>query len=279
MKKFILLFLTIPLLYVFPDVINNLYFYSEINWSELYIKTSISEKLPPLIQEINGKQKVISLTEARKQARIKASTKAESYLYHSIENIILDHRYTIREKLDSNQSFRQYFQVIQNPDNYETDTVYKDNLASVEIIQKITGKYGILAHIDYNIGDDAFPQFSGDTEPEDYTGVIIDARNIDLAPGLLPALLTENGLEVYSYRYVNKRYMINNGLAIYMNDPKKALKHKRAGTSPYYIKALSVSGKYGINPVISYKDARIMLSSDKTRDALKKCNLIILLKK
>ena len=66
---------------------------------------------------------------------------------------------------------------------------------------------------------------------------------------------------------------------MYMSDPVQAMKDKRVGENPYFILATNVTGKNKTKLTIPTKEAMKILSSKETKKNLKKCKVIILLRR
>ncbi len=94
-----------------------------------------------------------------------------------------------------------------------------------------------------------------------YSGVIIDARRIDLKPSLFPRVLDEEGREVYGPSFVDQEEMVKSGIVQYtlsLNSPEL---RDRVGDSFILISPLRTEGKYKCDVVISSQDARRIHSS------------------
>ncbi|MEO0098000.1 MAG: hypothetical protein ABIK99_02560 [candidate division WOR-3 bacterium] len=109
-----------------------------------------------------------------------------------------------------------------------------------------------------------------------YTGVIIDARNLELKPCLFLRILDEEGREVYGPSFVEREELIEKGMVEYQKSINLAYGSERAGNAPIFIPALRVTGKHRCNLVISNSDARKLHSSSLGLKALRRCRVIIL---
>lgn len=84
-----------------------------------------------------------------------------------------------------------------------------------------------------------------------YTGLVIDARGMEVRPALVPRILTEDGLEAYSQSYVLAKYRQKEGIAAYVSDPVAAKTHPKVTANPLYVKALRPAGNSHTDLVIS----------------------------
>ncbi len=119
-----------------------------------------------------------------------------------------------------------------------------------------------------------FPVIDDTPVKTDYTSLIVDGRGLGLQPMLFPSVYNEDGLEIFGRIYIDSRYASRYGMASYCYTEDEARAGKRAGRTPYFSVALkNLNGC----PVISQRDARRILGSDRTRNNLKKCKVIFIL--
>lgn len=88
-----------------------------------------------------------------------------------------------------------------------------------------------------------------------YTGVVIDARNINLTPALCPVVYDSNGVGVYGTFMVSRSVAVNSGVAAYSTTDEWVVLRNRVGESPLVINA--VSKATDTDPVISARDAML----------------------
>ncbi|MCB1160642.1 MAG: hypothetical protein KDK45_24290, partial [Leptospiraceae bacterium] len=210
------------------------------------------------------------LNKARENVKIK--------LYRLIENLQLDDKYSILDKLHADEKFRINFNQIHTQDVGFYSVSYKNNYATVDSYIPILGKRGIMNFVALEMGTEDFPVFQEAKYPVKYTGLIVDARHLKGAkPSLFPRIKTDDGLDIYSQYLVNRDYAIEQGLALFQIDPMHAMEDKRVGNKPYFVVANSVSGEVKTNFSIATVDAVKLLSHPETRKNLKMCKVIILL--
>jgi hypothetical protein len=132
----------------------------------------------------------------------------------------------------------------------------------------------IIAALPYEFPGREFPKRDDAKIRTDYTSLVIDGRGLPIVPMLFPSVFNEHGLEIYGRALVFGRYAARTGMVAYCRNEDEAMKHRRAGSRPYYTVALrSLNGC----PVISDRDARRILGSPATTEQLKKCGVIIIL--
>jgi hypothetical protein len=111
-----------------------------------------------------------------------------------------------------------------------------------------------------------------------YTGLIVDALELDARPCMSPKILNEEGKEVYGSAFVKKEFAIKFGMAGYSNSIEKALKiTDRIGNNPVLVKGLKAVGPQKTDIVISNKDASKLEELKKDLSFLQNCRVIIVI--
>ena len=111
-------------------------------------------------------------------------------------------------------------------------------------------------------------------EMNEYTGIVIDCRQISFAPSLFPRILSDLGEEIYSVNFADPRYVIDVGLVLYStSDPYN---NSRVGYNPLRIQAMSAAGSKMHDIKISSFDARRIHGSKKNLALLKECRVAII---
>lgn len=108
-----------------------------------------------------------------------------------------------------------------------------------------------------------------------YTGLIVDARGLGVEPVLTPALVSEQGHDVYSPVFISREFAVQNGVCKYFCGMEPALKDKRIGNHPLIIKGLRREGKQNTAIVISMSDYRVLEKATERHTFLKECRVII----
>jgi hypothetical protein len=112
-------------------------------------------------------------------------------------------------------------------------------------------------------------------ETVEYTGVIIDCRNLKLSPSLFPKIYNDQGQEVYSINFCDPGMVIENGLVLYTTS--EPFNETRIGYNPLRVQALGVSGANLTDIRISSYDARRMHGSKQNLNLLKECRIAIII--
>ncbi len=108
-----------------------------------------------------------------------------------------------------------------------------------------------------------------------YTGLIIDARGVNINPSLSIKIFDEKNEEVYGPQFVSREYAVQVGMCGYLRDIEKAKFHERVRYMPLIIKALRSAGHGKSDIVISNGDALKLKSSSKHLSFMKQCHVLI----
>lgn len=260
------------------------FFDTVMNWSAMQISLNVSEKLPRVIIDVDdpeyGKENTaFNISEARNKSLLNAKEKTKIHFVRSIESLRLNEDFTIIEKVNKDEKFRERFNEFFLNESSELKVKYIQDEVKVESLTKLLGSKGLLNYLNIEYDTEKFPEFQEIPVPETYTGLIIDARHLDANPALFPRIFTDKGLEIYSINLVNKNFAIDNGFVIYMSDPIKAMKHSRVGENPYVVVATNVIGKNKTGYTIPTREAMKILATKDSKKNLKKCRVIIVLRK
>jgi hypothetical protein len=112
--------------------------------------------------------------------------------------------------------------------------------------------------------------------PVIYTGVLIDARNIDLNPALFPRILNEDGRVVYGPEFLISTFAAQRGSVGYYDQMMPAQNDDRVGLNPIRINALRASGRDSTDLIISDADALRLHGSLENLKLLERCRVVIL---
>ncbi|MFH2012706.1 MAG: hypothetical protein ABIJ37_08425 [Pseudomonadota bacterium] len=111
----------------------------------------------------------------------------------------------------------------------------------------------------------------------DYTGLVIDARELKLKPALIPRILESSGKEIYHTGVASPEKAAENGVALYSRDLTAAQTNPRVTNNPITLKAACVGDKSPSDIVISDKDTEILKAIIKQKDFLKECRVMIVI--
>ena len=110
-----------------------------------------------------------------------------------------------------------------------------------------------------------------------YTGLIIDARGLELEPALYPTIVSEQGNEIYSSLFISREFAVQYGVCTYICSMDKAIREKRIGPHPLIFKALRKSSDENASVVISMADTKQIEKATERHIFLKECRVIIVM--
>ncbi len=164
--------------------------------------------------------------------------------------------------------------------NYELvgDPVYReDGSIEVTVQMRLDGQGQFLDTVlpantgSARLGLKSVPEVPGGV----YTGLIVDARGLDVQPAISPRLLTTGGDVVFGNRYVDREWAIRYGMTGYASDVQEARRDERVAPNPLVIRAKAVSGETQTDLIIEDQDALLLQAVDKHLTFLQQCRVIL----
>ena len=113
------------------------------------------------------------------------------------------------------------------------------------------------------------------TSRQSFTGLVVDARGLDIKPALVPKIIDENDQEVYGSAFVSREYAVQQGMSGYGKNLEKTIHNRRVADHPLVVKGLKTAGSNHSEIVISNTDAAKLRSSSESLSFLKKCRVMI----
>ncbi|MDU2063332.1 MAG: LPP20 family lipoprotein [Sporomusaceae bacterium] len=114
--------------------------------------------------------------------------------------------------------------------------------------------------------------------PANYTGLIVDARGLDLDPVMAPKVFDQSGRVIYGNQYVDANTQVSRGLADYAfteEDLQAAANgQSRAGTNPFVIRAVGLRDN-NRNIVISNEDGDRILAANAASGFIQKSAVVL----
>lgn len=113
----------------------------------------------------------------------------------------------------------------------------------------------------------------------DYTGLIVDARGLNVRPSMLPRILRADGSVLYGKANVDPEVVIEKGMAAYVKNLESALQNSRAGKKPLIVRAIGVyrQAVSSSDVVLSKKDADKLVVEDQRSGFLQKLNVVLVI--
>ncbi len=110
-----------------------------------------------------------------------------------------------------------------------------------------------------------------------YTGLLVDARGLDLRPGLAPRILDAEGRVVFTGAGADAGYAASMGIAGYLCDWDQALVSDRFGAqtrNPLIVKAVAAAGNNRTDAVVSDEDRVRIAMADAVTGFLRQCRVV-----
>lgn len=108
-----------------------------------------------------------------------------------------------------------------------------------------------------------------------YTGVIIDADDMDLEATFSPVIYDTNGRVIYGMANIDPDFAIKHGMVSYAQNVATARSLARVGTNPLVIKAVAVRGGKNsandVNVVVTPEDGDLILLANAKSGMLEQC--------
>jgi len=108
-----------------------------------------------------------------------------------------------------------------------------------------------------------------------YTGLIVDARGVEVRPALAPKIVDEDLKEIYGSAYVSREHAVHQGMCGYMRDIQAAQRDPRVANDPLTVKGLRTHGSGQCDLVISNADASRLRAVSEHLSFLRQCRVII----
>ncbi len=215
-------------------------------------------------------QGYISINRARMIGYDRARDIALENLMAQLKDVSVEYDRALGEYIDSDETVRSRLSSLINSRiktrNYPAD--FQKSCCHVQL--KISD---LLSIFSFQFPSEDFPEIYHNPIKTDYTGLIIDVRNMNIRPMLFPVIYNEDGLEIYGRNYVDISSASRHGIVSYVYNENDAAKIQRLGARPFFAPAIRNNNG---SPVISNRDYKKIISSGRTLDNLKKCKVIFI---
>jgi hypothetical protein len=112
--------------------------------------------------------------------------------------------------------------------------------------------------------------------PSNCTGVLVDARGLELNFALFPRILNEDGRIVYGPEFFIPTYAAERGAVGYYSNVGSAAADDRVGFNPIRVTALRAAGRNSTDLIITNSDARRLHGSLESLRLLERCRVVVL---
>ena len=110
-----------------------------------------------------------------------------------------------------------------------------------------------------------------------YTGLVVNAKGIDLVPAMAPRILDESGGEVYGSLSLDPAFVKRFGMAGYLRSLEQALENDRVQGNPLVVNALNARGNPRADLVIANPAAAALRKLAQRQAFLKEARVVIVL--
>ncbi|MEO0078880.1 MAG: hypothetical protein ABIK86_07790, partial [candidate division WOR-3 bacterium] len=109
-----------------------------------------------------------------------------------------------------------------------------------------------------------------------WTGILIDATNLELKPALFPKVVTDEDQEVIGPGFASAEKLAQLGQVGWFRDRTQAFASDRVGSNPLIVRALRVTGANSCDLVVSNYDAARIHGSKANLQLLSECRVGLL---
>ena len=110
-----------------------------------------------------------------------------------------------------------------------------------------------------------------------FTGLVIDARGLNIRPAMAPKVLDENGEEIYGSKYVSREYAVDIGMVGYEKDIGRARMNERVADNPLVVNGIKASGPNKTDIVIGSAEASKIHNAATNMNFLQHCKVMFIL--
>jgi hypothetical protein len=110
-----------------------------------------------------------------------------------------------------------------------------------------------------------------------FTGLMVDARGLEIRPSMVFRIMDENGQEIYGPAFVSREFAVQKSMARFVTDPKTAQRRPQVLMHPLLVKGLRKTGPASTDIVISDADAARLQESSEHIAFLRKCQVLIVM--
>lgn len=247
----------------------------DIDWTEQSVRATgigaLNPKLPPSAQ--------------RKNALRAAQLDAMRNMIETLNGVVLTSETTVENAMVSSDVIKTRVEGIVKNFRFTSKPRYMSTGdVEVDMEMLLTGKVGD-ALLPEQMGEKkpafaSLPSNFNYSEPQPYTGLIIDASGVaDAQPAMVPNVLDESGEGVYGEDFVPRESAVKYGVAEYAASLDAARKNvERVGANPLVVSAIRASGLNKSDLVISDKDVETVATISDNTEVYENCKVIIVLK-
>ncbi|SME90865.1 hypothetical protein [Desulfovibrio gilichinskyi] len=153
------------------------------------------------------------------------------------------------------------------------------DLASIIIPPTLPFLSGIAPTLSEGRGGEIEQAVTGESglDAASYSGVVIDARGLNLIPMLLPVIYDGKGVGIYGPFKVSRDSVLKNGLVSYVFDSSLGSFRERVGNFPLIVKPVSTQGTVRGNLILSLDDSIKFRAALKRKSVIDNCAVVIVM--
>lgn len=211
----------------------------------------------------------------------KAAIGARKSMLDMIMSTRIDARQTVSAHLSDNDELAAQLRGLVHNSLFEGPDMFRDkkavtvseflrgDLAELILPKTIPFQSGIPPRLSTASGPvflDSAPEHVGSAGG--YTGVIVDARGLQVTPCLLPVIYGEDGLGAYGAFLAARSDAVSRGIAAYATTVSPSALSERVGGNPLVVKAVRTYGSWQTDLVVSTGEAamvRAIMQSGKAK--------------
>lgn len=212
-------------------------------------------------------------------ARRAATISARRNMLNLLRHIPVRSDATVENFLGSSESTQNLMRGCLQNSSIRGAVLLPDGSAEVTVRMNLRGRLSDIfwAHeSDFGI---QMPQHKATSSTDEcgITGLIIDARGIDLKPAMSLCCRDEDGNLLYGPPTVGKDLAIQRGLVSYVRCLDSGCVDERVGGRPLYVRALRPAGKLGTDVIIATDNANEIREQLGDGMCLAQCRVLVLL--
>jgi len=243
----------------------------QIDWSRLIVEAE-GHGLPD--PEMHG------AATARKKAADEAERRAYRNLLDTVMAVRLLGDKTIAQQFSQKDAVLSKIEDILNSAKTVSTRYLSDGTIIKHMAFPLTGALAqlILPENIVSIESQEAGNTSDNSDRDAYTGLVVNARGLNLKPALCIKILDEQGEPVYGPALISREYAVQNGVCSYMIQTKAedGDMKKRVGKSPMIVRAIRVIGPGASDLAISNTDASRIRATVSHLLFLRRCRVMIL---
>lgn len=241
-----------------------------VNWSEGYVHVTGIGNPPDRGEAV----------QRRLSAERSATADAYRQLAQAIYGIRVNSDTLVRDYVSESDAIKSYVNALIKGAQKMDQRYLDDGTIEIDFAVKLysnSGLSGVLQPQKHVVPPPPVTIEAGEAK-EEYTGIIVDCRGLGMDPAMSPAIVSQNGGELYLGQLeVKPEFVINEGIVGYAHSLLQARQYKRVGNKPLIIKGMSAVGNFHTDVQISEADTKLLLALDKSGKLLQDAKVVFVL--